>query len=74
MSKGNIAKLQKKHPINYKNSKKICTINFQNYITAIMINTKRACLRFYGNEKMAYYIAHNHKDEEGIKKKIIYFK
>lgn len=34
--------------------------------TVIMINTKRACLRFYGNENLALYIAHEHKDEEGI--------
>ena len=32
-----------------------------------MINAKRECLRFYGDEKIAYYTAHNHKDEEGIK-------
>lgn len=30
--------------------------------TVIMINTKRACMRFYGNEKIAYYTAHMHKD------------
>ncbi len=35
--------------------------------TVIMINTKRSCIRFYGNEKIAYYTAHLKKDEEGIK-------
>lgn len=32
-----------------------------------MVNTKRACLRFYGNEKIAYYTAHQQKNEDGIK-------
>ena len=32
-----------------------------------MIKTKRACLRFYGDEQIAYYTAHSKKDEEGIK-------
>ena len=34
--------------------------------TVIFINTKRACLRFYGNEKLALYFAHEHKDKAGI--------
>lgn len=34
--------------------------------TVIMIDTKRACLRFYGNEKIAWYKAHEHKDLESI--------
>lgn len=34
--------------------------------TVIMINTARGCLRFYGNEKLALYKAHEHKDKEGI--------
>jgi transposase len=34
--------------------------------TVIMINTKRACLRFYGTEKLALYKAHMHKDKEGM--------
>lgn len=32
-----------------------------------MINKKRACLRFYGTEKLAYYMAHEQKNLEGIK-------
>lgn len=31
-----------------------------------MIDTKRACLRFYGDEKTAYYQAHMHKDKAGL--------
>ncbi|RHT97339.1 hypothetical protein DW716_23885 [Absiella sp. AM27-20] len=34
--------------------------------TVIMIDKKRACLRFYGDDKIAYYRAHMHKDKEGI--------
>ena len=34
--------------------------------TVIMINTQRACLRFYGTEKLAMYKAHMHKDKEGL--------
>lgn len=34
--------------------------------TVIMINAQRACLRFYGTEKLALYKAHMHKDKEGM--------
>ena len=34
--------------------------------TVISINTERACLRFYGTEKLALYKAHMHKDKEGL--------
>ena len=34
--------------------------------TVIFISTKRACLRFYGNERLALYFAHLHKDKAGI--------
>lgn len=34
--------------------------------TVIAINTRRACLRFYGDERTALYKAHLHKDKEGI--------
>ena len=72
MSEGYIAKLQKKASkklTNFKEDlyKKILTLNLLYWDdTVIMINTKRACLRFYGNEKIAYYTAHNHKNEDGI--------
>lgn len=36
--------------------------------TVIMVNTQRACLRFYGTEKLALYKAHMHKDKEGLDK------
>lgn len=34
--------------------------------TVIFVLTKRACLRFYGDETIAYYTAHEHKDMSGI--------
>lgn len=34
--------------------------------TVIFINGSRACFRFYGNEKVAYYTAHEKKDAKGI--------
>lgn len=36
--------------------------------TVIFINTSRACMRFYGNEKLALYKAHKAKDRAGIDK------
>jgi hypothetical protein len=34
--------------------------------TVIMINTDRACLRFYGDDTISLYAAHAHKDMESI--------
>ena len=34
--------------------------------TVIMINTAHACFRFYGDETIAYYTAHLHKDMESL--------
>lgn len=34
--------------------------------TVIFIDKKRACLRFYGDESLALYFAHEHKDKAGI--------
>lgn len=34
--------------------------------TVIMIQTERACMRFYGDENISYYTAHAAKDLEGI--------
>lgn len=34
--------------------------------TVIMIDKERGCLRFYGDEHIAYYVAHLHKDLDGI--------
>ena len=73
MSEGYIAKLQKKASeklVTFKDDlyKKILTLNLLYWDdTVIMINAKRGCLRFYGNENIAYYTAHNHKNEDGIK-------
>lgn len=34
--------------------------------TVIMILTQRACIRFYGDEQISYYTAHEKKDLDGI--------
>jgi hypothetical protein len=34
--------------------------------TVIMVNTHRACLRYYGTERLALYKAHLHKDKAGL--------
>ena len=34
--------------------------------TVIDINTRRGCLRFYGDETLALYTAHRHKNKEGL--------
>ena len=34
--------------------------------TVIFINTKRGCMRFYGNDRLALYKAHEKKNREGI--------
>ena len=34
--------------------------------TVVMADKKRICLRFYGNERIAYYAAHEKKDMEGV--------
>ena len=39
--------------------------------TVIFISGNRACLRFYGNDQIAYYTAYNHKDKEGLDKDAI---
>ncbi len=72
MSEGYIAKLQKtasqklktfKEDL-YKRILKLYLLYWDD--TVIMINKKRSCLRFYGNEFIAYYTAHLKKDEKGI--------
>lgn len=73
MSEGYIAKLQKKASeklVTFKEDlyKKILTCKLLYWDdTVIMINAKRGCLRFYGDKSIAYYTAHNHKNEDGIK-------
>ena len=34
--------------------------------TVLMADKKRICLRFYGDERIAYYVAHDKKDMDGI--------
>ena len=34
--------------------------------TVISINKKNACLRFYGDDKIAYYTAHEQKNKQGL--------
>ncbi len=36
--------------------------------TVIMINTKRGCMRFYGNEDIALFCAHERKNKAGLDK------
>lgn len=36
--------------------------------TVVFVDTKRACMRFYGNEQLALYTAHNRKNLKGIEK------
>ena len=36
--------------------------------TVIMVNTKRSCMRFYGNEDVALYTAHEQKNKIGLDK------
>ncbi len=36
--------------------------------TVIMINKNRSCMRFYGNEDVALYCAHEHKGKDGLDK------
>jgi transposase len=36
--------------------------------TVIDIDTARGCLRFYGNDKTALYVAHRYKNKEGLDK------
>lgn len=74
LSEGYISKVQKKAAKNL--------VDFNNELmkeilkkemiywddTVIYTNQKRACLRFYGNEKLAYYKAHEQKNKEGLDK------
>lgn len=34
--------------------------------TVIFVNTARACMRFYGNDRLALFVAHKKKDRNGI--------
>ena len=71
-SEGFVGKVQKKASRLLKGflkeAKEFCLIQKILYWddTVIFMNTTRACFRFYGNEKVAYYTAHEAKDAKGI--------
>ena len=72
MSEGYIAKLQKRCYEKLKDFDnnlhqeilKQQVLNWDD--TTISINGKQSCLRFYGNERLKYYKAHEKKDKVGI--------
>lgn len=72
-SEGYVAKLQKrasKYLRNFKEDLKKVLIERPLVYwddTVIMINKTRGCLRFYGDDNLAYYTAHDKKDLEGVK-------
>lgn len=72
LSEGYISKLQKRlhqHLEVFDNEikRKVITLPVVHWDdTVIMVSTNRACLRFYGNEQIAYYTAHMHKDKKGL--------
>ena len=72
MSEGYIAKLQKRcysklEEFDNELHKKLLKESLIHWDdTAISINGKQSCLRFYGNEKLKYYKAHEKKNKEGI--------
>lgn len=73
MSEGYIIRLQKRASKNLQDFKSALynALLKENLMywddTVIMVNQNRSCLRFYGTEKIAYYVVHEHKDLEGIK-------
>ena len=72
MSEGYIAKVQKKASQKLEGFKQdlyleLLKLNLVHWDdTVIMINQKRSCLRFYGNEKIAYFTAHDTKGKIGL--------
>ena len=72
MSEGFIAKLQKRcynklAEFDGELKKKILSQKVLHWDdTAISINGKQSCLRFYGNENIKYYTAHDKKDKKGL--------
>ena len=72
MSEGFIAKLQKKcydklEDFDNKIHKKILSMKVLHWDdTSISVNGKQSCLRFYGNEFIKYYKAHEKKDKKGL--------
>ena len=71
-SAGYIAKLQKRlyeqlERFDEELKKEIIKLDIVHWDdTVIMINKNRGCLRFYGNDKLAYYASHEKKDKAGL--------
>ena len=72
LSEGYIAKLQKRAAQNLKQFMKDIKLEIikQPLLywddTVIMIDKARSCLRFYGTDKLAMYVAHSKKDKNGL--------
>jgi hypothetical protein len=72
ISEGYLAKLQKRHAGRLHgfadDVRTACVGSSLLYWdeTVVFIDTARACVRFYGNEQLAYYTAHTNKNLEGI--------
>lgn len=72
LSEGFISKLQKRAALKLESFIKDLKfyITHLNLIywddTVIMIDKNRSCMRFYGNEDVALYCAHEHKDKKGL--------
>ena len=72
ISEGYLAKLQKRHGDKLKgfadDVRTACVGSSLLYWdeTVVFIDTSRACVRFYGNERLAYYTAHMNKNLDGI--------
>ena len=72
LSEGYLAKLQKRYSKKLKNfvgevkSRMLSLPLLYWDHTVIFVDTARACMRFYGNEKLALYTAHLHKDLESL--------
>ena len=73
-SEGYIAKqqriaAQRLEPFNRSLRQEICKLPLVYWDdTVIMISKRRGCLRFYGDERLAYYCAHEKKNKEGLDK------
>lgn len=71
-SNGYVAKLQKRlsdslNEFNQELKKEVIRLPVVYWDdTVISINKKNACLRFYGDDRMAYYTAHLHKNRKGL--------
>ncbi len=72
ISEGYISKLQKKASQKLEQFKQDLYLELlkQDLLywddTVIMVNKNRACLRFYGTDKLAFYVAHLQKNKDGI--------